>query len=872
MQTQLPRIFLTLLIASSLLVGCGRESSPEQAQDYLNRAEAYRDQGQYRAAMIEITNAMNSAPGEVAYPIAMAEVYITLGAARRASTLLEDYVEQHPQAVALPLAEAYLKQGKFLSAKETLEGFTARSAEESKELALYRADIQRTQGNLEVSEQAYQTLFEEHPGDLEIALRLVENHIFRRQSDEALQILERLREQHPEEPEIMHLSAIVALQTNELERAERLLTEALINMPDADIMLPDRAAVLQLLAETLIARGRMAEALVYQKVLAEESPESVAAEQRLQEAVAAAEAGDYQSAESILQELLEENPDSQSAALMLGMVNLRRGDISAAEPLLSRSVDVETANTDVIRAMVMAQAQTGNAERAIQTLQRSLQARPDDTVLLSLYGLLALNNPDLEQKGYLSIQKALAQDPHRGGLRLALARYHFQRDEAEQGMAQLRTAFNYQPAEWNVTNVYMNQLLARGELDEVAQAVATLKEAAPKAPETTLYEAQHRFREGNQQSAIRQLESLLKAETGYVRGHGVLAQMYHESGQSDKALASVERVVGFEPQNEQALRAGVEIILNGNLSQSPHDWLAGVAADNATTTPNVTALRAMLYRDAGDLEQAVQLMSNYQGEETDYTRQVTSVVYRDRARELADVGEFDRARELLSQALEDFPTSRTLSLDLVRMDLAQDRLQQARVLLDDLQERHSGDPEVAVMSARLTQATNGPEAAFRELRVAWNEQPDSEMAGLLISLAREHAPDAVPEILQQWERAAPESRGRLLFMAEEYQRQGDEVAAITAYERLLANNPNDAIALNNLAWMLKDRDVERALALAKQAAELQPDSAPILDTYGWILHLSGDRAAALRQLERAVELAPGVADIQNNLDAVRSAN
>lgn len=872
MQTQLPRLFLIFLITTSFLVGCGRENSTEQAQDYLSRAEAYRDQGQYRAAMIEITNAMNSAPGDVSYPIALAEIYTTLGAARRASTLLEEYVDEDPREVALPLAQAYLKQGKFLSAQEALQGFSASSEHESRELSLYRADIQRIQGNLEGSEQAYEALLEDYPGDLEIALRLTENHIFRGQSDDAQQMLERLREQHPEDPELLHLSAVVALQTNELETAERFLTNALIYTPDTDMMLPIRASVLQLLAETLTARGRMAEALVYQKVLAEESPESVSAEQRLQEAVNAAETGDYEKTESILQELLEENPDSQSAAQMLGMMNLRRGDFGSAEPLLSRSVDVETANTEVIRATAVAQAQTGNVEQALQTLQRSLQARPDDAVLLSLYGVLALNRPDLEQEGYLSIQKALAQDPHRGGLRLALARYHFQRDEAEQGMAQLRTAFNYQPADWNVTNVYMNQLLAQGELSEVAQAVATLKEAAPKAPETILYEAQHSFRDGNQQSALRLLENLLKAEAGYVRGHGVLAQMYHESGQSAKALSSVERVISLEPQNAQALRAGVEIIFSGNLSKSPQSWLASVASETPAAAPNVTALSAMLYRETGDLERATQLVSDYEGEETGYTRQVRSVVYRDRARQLAGVGEFDKARELLGKALVDFPTSRELSLDLVRLDLAQDQLEQARVLLEDLQERHPGDPGVAVMSARLTQAEDGPEAAFRELRVAWNEQPESEMAGLLLSLARDEAPETVPEILQQWERAEPENRGRILYMAEEYQRQGDEAAAITAYEQLLANNPSDAIALNNLAWMLRDRDPTRALTLAQKAAEIQPNSAAILDTYGWLLHLNGDRTAALRQLERAAELAPDVATIKDNLEAVRNAN
>ncbi len=871
MQNQFPRIITTLLIITASLAGCSREDDAVVAQDYLKRADAYNEQRQYRAAMIEVTNAINSDPNDVRYPIALAEIYNTLGAGRRASSILESYLDEHRREVALPLANAYLKQGKFLSAREVLEGFTPATDQETRKLALYQADIQRVQGNLEASEKAYQALMETYPDDLEIALRLAENHIFRKQPEAAEQLLTQLREQHPEEPEPLHLSAIVALGSNDLERAERLLTDALIYMPDSDIMLPDRAAVLQLLSETLTARGRTAEALVYQKALAEESPEAVGAQQRLQEATSAAEAGNYEEAETILQELLSDNPDSQSAALLLGMVSLRQGDFDSAEPLLTRSVDVETANTEVIRAAVLAQAQSGNAEQAIQTLQRSLQARPDDPVLLSLYGVLALNNPDLEREGYLSLQKALAQDPHRGGLRLALARHHFQRDEIEQGMAQLRTAFSYQPADWAVTNVYINQLLAQGALRDLEGVVATLKEAAPKAPETSLYEAQYRFRDGDEQGGIRQLEQLLNADPSYARGHGVLAQMYYERDQLSQALNRVERVIELEPQNNQALQAGVQMIAASNGQQSPQQWLASVAADTPAARPNTTALSAMLYREAGDIEQAAQLMTQYDGEVTRYIEQVKSVVYRDRALELAEVGEFDQARALLSEALEDFPASRTLNLDLVRLELAQGRLEQAEVLLDDLQARHPDDPEVVVMRARWAQAAGGEAQAYQLLSAAWEEQPGNEIAVALLPLARKVEPEAVPKILQAWERADSDSRARLLYVADQYQKEGDEVAAITTYERLLGNNPRDPVALNNLAWLLKDRDLERALSLAEQAAAAQPDSAAILDTYGWLLHLNGDNESALEQLERAVELAPGVPAIQGNLQAVRDA-
>jgi len=638
------------------------------------------------------------------------------------------------------------------------------------------------------------------------------------------------------------------------------------------MMLPDRASTLEMLAETLTALGRTTESMVYKRVLAEESSDSVEAQQQMEEAIAAAEAGDLDRAETILRELLADNPESQSANLMLGMVKMSQGNVEAAEPLLTKSVDVETAGTQAIRAMAMAQAQTGNLDQALASLERSVRARPDDPTLLTIYGLMALNSEDHQKRGYLSLQKALAQDPHRGGTRLALARYHFQQDEREQGMAQLRSAFSYQPADWPVTGVYVNELLSEGELNELSQVISTLEDAAPRARETALYASQYRFRRGDESAAIRDLRQLTQREAGYAQAHGVLAQMHYERGDTRSALDSLETLLALEPENDQALRAGVEFIVSGGGNIDPQNWLAELSEQLPALAANATALRAMLYRDAGELPSAVNLVNGFSGEESDYFRQARALVLRDRAMQLAQDGNFGDARELLMTALEAFPSSRTMNMDLVRLDLAQERFQEANALLKDLKARHPEDAEVSVLQARVVQAEQGPAQAYQRLRSSWDQSPDSQMAVPLLNLARAEAPDAVPEILQAWEQIAPESRSRHLFLAEQQQRQGDEAAAVQTYESLLEINPADPVALNNLAWLLRDSELVRAVALAEQAVQLQPDSAPILDTYGWLLHLQGDRESAIEHLERAAELAPDSEEIQEHLQEARSAD
>lgn len=868
-RNQLLRIACVSLVALLALSGCSKEDPEQQAQDYLKRSEAYATQGQYRAAMIEVSNAIKTAPGDVSYQVAMAQIYNTLGAARRASSLLAKYSEDHRQEVALPLAEAYLMQGKFLSARELLTPFEPSMPEETRRKQLYLADSTRIQGNLEQARDQYLDLLEEYPGDTEIQHHLAETYIFMEQPQQAQETMDQALAQAPEDPELLYLDAVLAFRANDLERAEQRLTSALVELPETDIMLPERSAVLKLLSETLTSLGRSTEALVYQRVLAEGASESIEAQRRLSDATLAAEEGEFEEAERILQELLDENPDSQSASVLLGMVNLRQGDLVAAEPLLSGNVDVETANPDLIRATVLAQRQAGKTEQAIKTLERALEVRPKEPVLLAIYGLLALETSDQQEDGYLALQKALAQDPHRGRLRLALARHHFQQGEREQGMAQLRSAFNYQPADWPVTNVYMNQLFARGDLAELAEAVAELKATAPKAPETTLFEAQYRFRNDQQAQAIEQMRRLIQSDAGFARGHGVLAQMLVETDRPKEALEALEQVIALEPNNDSAYKAGVQITAAHDIGVKPVAWLSSLASAYPAATPNATGLQAMVLREQGDLDAAAQLLENYDGEQTNYIRQTKALVYRGMAQASLQQGDTNAARSQLMQALELFPTSKSLSLDLVRLELSANNYQQANTLLEDLRGRYPEDPQLTLVRAQAVAAEKGPAAAYQELRTTWDEQPNPELGNMLITLARAEDPQAVPQLLEEWKAIAPNSRERLLLVAEHHQMQGSTLEARNLYETLLTQNGQDPIALNNLAWLLKDSDLARAAELAKKAVELQPNAPAILDTYGWLLHLQGQSQEAVTYLERAHELAPNAEEIEQNLKTVK---
>lgn len=86
-------------------------------------------------------------------------------------------------------------------------------------------------------------------------------------------------------------------------------------------------------------------------------------------------------------------------------------------------------------------------------------------------------------------------------------------------------------------------------------------------------------------------------------------------------------------------------------------------------------------------------------------------------------------------------------------------------------------------------------------------------------------------------------------------------------ERQIERWPNDATALNNLAWMYSQCDLklDRARELSQRAIELAPSSAVFLDTLAEIDFRSGDLAAAQKIMRDCIRLDPRERHYRENL-------
>ncbi|MEO6632741.1 MAG: tetratricopeptide repeat protein, partial [Mucilaginibacter sp.] len=91
-------------------------------------------------------------------------------------------------------------------------------------------------------------------------------------------------------------------------------------------------------------------------------------------------------------------------------------------------------------------------------------------------------------------------------------------------------------------------------------------------------------------------------------------------------------------------------------------------------------------------------------------------------------------------------------------------------------------------------------------------------------------------------------------MGDAYHELKDIKSSDEAYEKSLANNPDNVFTLNNYAYYLSSRSdkLEKAAGYAKRANELQPKNASFEDTYAWILFKQKKYSEAKQWIEKSL--------------------
>lgn len=365
----------------------------------------------------------------------------------------------------------------------------------------------------------------------------------------------------------------------------------------------------------------------------------------------------------------------------------------------------------------------------------------------------------------------------------------------------------------------------RGAAREVLEAI---QERDPGHARSAQRLANMSLQDGDHQGAARWLQTAIDSQPELLPPHLTLAQIQLQSGQPEQALQTLLAAREHHPGNPDLLYALADVQQSLNRPDAAVTSLAE-AVEQAPDNVNLRLALARAHAQAGD-----------------------------------DAAIESTLRELLEQQ----PDHYRARLLLARGLLNQERMSDAEPHLARLEELYENRSEVQALLGRAAMQRDDPAAAVRHYRAALAD-PGSQRRDWVHALAEAQREagdgDAGRATLAAWLDENPQDLATWHIHAAQQMAADDRSGAMDSYRRIVEQDDDDVIALNNLAWSLRESDTRQALEHARRAAELAPEAAPVLDTLGAVLIHAGEPAEAADILGRASELAPDDPGIQYHL-------
>lgn len=576
---------------------------------------------------------------------------------------------------------------------------------------------------------------------------------------------------------------------------------------------------------------------------------------------------DWEAAEKYYRMVYELDPGDRTRVLGVSGFYLRSGKPDAAEAVLTEYLNSRP--TPEMKALAMLplaamHLETGDTEEAGRVLHEAVDLSPTFEVVRALGDYYLKHGRPREALPWLNqaVEKAEAAESPRLASTMSarigclLHERLNDLDTAEERVNEYRRAFPQ-----DATGFYW-EAEVRARHGEIPVAVEALTRYLDKRPDSAFirYERARRYLAlGRTPQAIQDLEQLIRndPESKDLQPRIMLAQIYEESGQRPQARRVREAMVEAAPDSVQAVTELVKDYLDTKeLTKAERLLTSRINRASADPVPDWFFLRAHVASRHNDGKRAINDLKR--GVELGGFSPVRVATILDWFLELGMPAEGARYYE---QHRSRFPSSAALesryALLLARANEKEEAIQQFRRAMGLALREGYGSIRTVHSGLRMAFPIDEANDLLTNVPV---DDPGIERVNerLLLSvlISRGATADADAKIRQLLQGAGTDAERAGLFAEQGmmYQMGGRYENACKAYEEALKYDPDHALVLNNLAFILSDelKRHETAIPYAERAVELHP-MPEVIDTLGWIHVRLGDCRQGIADLSRALK-------------------
>jgi tetratricopeptide (TPR) repeat protein len=542
--------------------------------------------------------------------------------------------------------------------------------------------------------------------------------------------------------------------------------------------------------------------------------------------------GDYRQAQELAEKACADKPDDYRNHIWLAHVRWTLDPRSSeVEPALRRAVALADNVPDTWLPLIQFLARTGQKDRAeteVRIAERKLSPEKHAAALAQCY--LAVGRLDAAKELYRERLKVTPKDVALLQGAAALALREGQMDEAARFLEGIEVQRSQAPAEADAARRLLWFLKSAGkDYQPPQELLASLGAGGPSGPAATDESPEDlrakalllamRGRRPDRQQAVRLLVACGESQPLVPEDQLLLSQLYDSLGDWPKARAGLARLLETHQKNLLYLgyyAAG--LIRHNDLDEAERclSQMEKLPAELRRNAFSITEVRARLLSARHKGDEARKLLIEEARQHEDRTGAVAQLL-----EELKQL----EAAELMYRKL--VTLSKSPELMQLRLALFLGRQRRLGEALD-LCEQGWGKLKPEVVSS----------ATLLVLYAGAAEERDCERAVCSLEAA-----------LQK----KPTSSGLLSDLAALRNLQGRFDAAEKLFAQVLRLDKRDALAMNNLAFLLAFRDgkAEEALLLIAQAVEIKGPLPVLLDTRGVVYLAMGRADLAVKDLKEA---------------------
>ena len=592
---------------------------------------------------------------------------------------------------------------------------------------------------------------------------------------------------------------------------------------------------------------------------------------------------EYKASREITDRLLKNMPNNVRVLELAGAAEFRMGQMLPAELFLTRALKTAPGALLARQMLTQVHLRSGQPVKALETLQPIINGKNPDGTSLALAGEAYLQQGD-SKNADAAFTAAGKAEPENSRVRTAVAVAQLNRG-APGAVAELETL----AASDTSPRADLALISARHRAGDYAGALKAIDALEKKQPDRAL---PHGLRghvlmmQKDLAGARRSFETALSKEPGYFAAVAAISSLDLTAGKPELARKRFEEFLKANPRSHQAALAlaelaartgapvaevtrltqeavranpdnpGARLIVVEQLMNAGDPKAALVAAQEALVViPHNAEIGEAVGRAqlaSGDGQQALSTFKKLSGLQPHNPRLLIR-----QAEAHVLLKDVPGATEAIKKALELKPDYIPAKRALVLLAILDKRPADAVNAARGIQKQSPTDALGWQLEGDAEATRKNLDAAVAAWRTALQKNKTTEYAvklhnALLVAGKRADADRWAAD----WMKDNARDAGFLFYLGDMALARNDNSVAESLYRQVLEQQPTNALAMNNIAWLLVKQGKPGGTPLAEKAVSLLADRSPLLDTLAMALAADNQMGKAIEAQKRAVSLTP----------------